>query len=187
MELTETIDTINRQLVDFFGIDTSSSQPMWRVVWAEDQYEKRLTDFYNGVELLYPEVKLLPTYSWIKGRYILEHLVAVPEVNIAELPGQKITYSLIWTFENGKNEYLPPNIRACQFIINIVLSAMKRKADGNTPIKKYIDEEYSQEASLHAKGERLNKICEELYGEDAAFHDSKLAGSTVVLSDKKGN
>jgi hypothetical protein len=187
MELTESIETINRQLVDLFGVDTASGQAMWRVVWAEDQFEKRLTDFYNGVELLHPEVKLLPTYSWIKGRYILEHLVGVPEVNIPELPTQKITYTLIWTFEDKNENYLPPNITACKFVINLVESAMLRHKQGLSPIKKYIDEEYCQEASLVAKAKRLNKICEELYGEDASFHDNLLDGSGVVLSDKRRN
>ncbi len=184
MELTESIERINEQLKTLFGIDTITSQAMWRVVWAEDQLEKQLVHHTDsGVELLRPEVREVKKYSWIKGRYILEHLVLVPEINMPELPGQQITYANIHTFEDAKEDYLPPNIIACKFIINLVESAMQRKRDGLSPIKKFVDEEYSQEASLHAKGERLNQICEALYGEDASFHDSKKLGSTVVLND----
>lgn len=185
MELTESIESINRQLIDLFGIDTITSQAMWRVVWAEDQYEKQLTEYSDkGVLLLRPEVRELPKYSWIKGKYILEHLGLVPEVNLIDLPTQKITYSNIWTFEDKNDNPLPPRIGECQFLANLVTSAMQRKRDGLSPIKKFIDKEWSQEASLEDKANRINEMCEALYGEDAEFHDSKLKGSTVVLSDK---
>lgn len=188
MELTETIDTINRQLIDLFGIDTVTTKAMWRVTWAEDQYEMCLTECDDkGIYYAKPQVRLMPSYSWIKGRYILEHLVGVPEVNIPELPANKITYTNIWTFEDKFENYLPPSIVACKFVINLVESAMLRYKQGLSPIKKYIDEEYSQDASLEAKAKRLNNICEELYGEDAAFHDDLASGSGVVLSDKGRN
>ena len=188
MELTESIESLNQQLIDLFGIDTVTGQAMWRIAWAEDLYEMQLTECDDkGIFYAKPQVRLMPTYSWIKGRYILEHLVAVSDASIKELPTQKITYSCIWTFEDKDENYLPPNIVACKFIINLVESAVKRKKDGLSPIKKYIDEEYSREASLEAKAKRLNSICEELYGEDASFRDSKLAGSTVILSDKRSN
>lgn len=184
MESKEFVDRFNNSLADLFGRDTVTNQAMWRIVYSDDQFEKRRTNNAdNGTLLLYPEVRLLPKYQWIKAKYILEHLVGVPEVNLVDLPTQKMSYEIIWTFEDKNENYLPPNLEAAKFVINTVLSAMQRHKEGQSPIKKFMDEEYSQEASLEAKANRLNKICEQIYGEDASFHDSKLAGETVVLSD----
>ena len=100
MELTETIDSMNRQLVDLFGIDTISGEAMWRVVWSEDQFEKRLMDVTDeGFQLLYPEVRLVPRYrQWIREKYVLERLTIVPEINAEELPTSKLTYESMWVF-----------------------------------------------------------------------------------------
>ena len=42
MELAEDIDTINSSLENLFGTDFTSKRPLFRVVWSNDQYEKRL-------------------------------------------------------------------------------------------------------------------------------------------------
>ena len=93
MELTEPVDSINKQLVDHFGTDTITGLAMWRVVFSEDQFEKRLgtyDDFTpSGIYLrTVTEVREVPKYrQWIKRKYVLENLVLIPDINKKELPG----------------------------------------------------------------------------------------------------
>ena len=51
MELRESIESINKKLLEEYGTEFTTS-PRFRVVFSEDQYEKRLTDFTDeGFEL----------------------------------------------------------------------------------------------------------------------------------------
>lgn len=173
------VENFNQALTDLFGIDTSSGQAMWRIVWSDDEYEMRETQYTpEGLLLLSPVTRLLPKYKqYIQARYVLEHLVIVPESNKDELLGLKKSYEPIWTFEDKSGNYLPPHIEACKLIINTVIDAMALARDGRSKSKsfrKYYDEEYSQEASIEAKRKRVDEITEYLFGEQ-----SGLAGTTV--------
>lgn len=180
MELPETITEINKQLADLFGIDTASLRPMWRVVFSDDQYEKRLTEYSDkGILLARPEVRLLPKYKqWIQGKYILEHLVAVPEQNIDVLAGNKTSYELLWTFADKNDNYLPPKIEACKFIINTVHAAMH----GTHNLKKYHDPENSQEAYLENKRKEVDGLVTELFGDQSSLGGSTKTGESVAYT-----
>lgn len=180
MELPETITQINKQLADLFGIDTASLRPMWRVVFSDDQYEKRLTEYSDkGVLLARPEVRLLPKYKqWIQGKYILEHLVAVPEMNQDVLAGLKTSYENLWTFEDKHGNYLPPKIEACKFIINTVHAAVH----GTHNLKKYIDKENTQEAYLSERKKSVDSIIEELFGDQSSLGGSTKTGESVAYT-----
>jgi hypothetical protein len=172
----------NRPLADLFGIDTVSSQPMFRISWSDEQFEKRLTECTDaGITLLKPEVRLLPKYQWIRARYIIEHLVAIPNVNIPELPTTKVSYEIIWTFEDKDGNYLPPHLEAAKFLINTMLSAMGRHQDGRTPLQKYVDDEFSQEASLDAKEKRIAEISEYLFGEQSSLQGTTVTGESIIV------
>lgn len=175
-----TLEYFNKQLSDLFGVDTVTGQQMWRICWSDDQYEKRLTEYNDKGELLQqPEVRLLPKYKqWIQQKYILEHLVAVPDISADELPSVKVSYEQIYTFQDGKEEYLPPNILVAKFIINTVLSAQQRARDGLSPLVKFIDEEFSQEASEELKKRRIEEMMLYMSGEDASFHNTPHVGYT---------
>src|SRR6267142_3268324 len=113
MELVEPVGILNDRLKEYFGIDTSTGNVMWRIVWSEDQYELRMTDRTpEGLQLLHPEMQLLPKYKqWIREKYVLENLVIVPEVNADEL-ATKLSYEPIWVFMTNEKEYLPPTWEA---------------------------------------------------------------------------
>ncbi len=173
IKLSDTqLEIINSRLADLFGIDTVTTQPMWRIVWSDDQYEMRETDCTDaGILLLHPEVRLLPKYKqWIQQRYILERLVAVPDINLKELAENKISYEIIYVIQNGKKEYITPELEYIKFIINLVLDAMAIARGGIAyRVKKYVDEEFSHDASLEAKSKRINEYMEYLGGEDSQF------------------
>ena len=82
------VDTLNQQLVNLFGIDTASADAMFRVVWSEDQHENRMVEKTDaGVLLLHPVRQLVRKYQHVKDKWILENLVVIPEHNRAELCG----------------------------------------------------------------------------------------------------
>lgn len=174
MELTESIDSLNRQLVDLYGIDTITGKAMFRIVWSEDQYEKRLTKYTDeGLELLYPEVRELPKYKqWVKEKYVLERLVLVPEVNVGELPTQKMSYEPLWVFHDRNGDYLPPRLDASKLVIDSVYAAL-----GKSSLAKYKDEE----ATLEGKAKRILKYEEELFGNESNVGDALAHNQAVIV------
>lgn len=168
-KLPQEVAELNQQLIDHFGIDTVTGKPMWRVSWSNDQYEKRLTDRTpEGLSLLYPEVKELPKYPWIKDRWILERLVLIPDVNIAEIPSEKQSYECMWKFEDRFENALPPTFWASKFVVDTIYAAM-----GKSSLVKYVDEEAKNPAEH--KEERINTLIEELFG-----NESNLLGRTIT-------
>ena len=104
----ESIDTLNQRLIDHYGMDLAG-RAMFRIVWANNETEKRLMDVTDsGLLLLSPQVREVKKYPYLKNLYILEHLVLIPEVNAKELPTTRMSYEPIWAYRNGKNETLPP-------------------------------------------------------------------------------
>lgn len=178
MELSESIESINLQLIDLFGIDTSTGQPLFRVVWSEDQFEKRLTDRSNsGLILPTPMMKLLPKYKqWIKERYVLERLVIVPEVNIKELAGIKLSYEPVWVFKSKNDNYVPPTLWGCKFVIDTLYAAL-----GKQSLAKYADPESELENALELKRERVSKLEEELFGDESSILGRTITGEAIVV------
>lgn len=177
MELAETIDTINRQLREEFGIETESNNPMYRVVWSMDQYEKRMMDYDDhGGKLLFPKVRMVPKYKqWIVDRYVLESLVIIPEINEHELVSTKKSYEPLFVFQNAYDgEYLPPRFDAAKFVIDAVLAAKGVKS-----MAKYVDDEASNPDE--SKRARVDKLQNELFGDASGLMGKTLTGSAVVV------
>ena len=175
MELTEPIESINQQLIDLFGLDTATGQPIFRIVWSEDQLEKRLTDrSEKGLILPFPMVKLLPKYQWIKEKFVLERLVVVPEQNIKELAGIKLSYEPLWVFKGKNEEYVPPTLWAAKFVIDTLYAAM-----GKTSLAKYVDE--AEKYPEEAKRQRVKKLEEELFGDESNLLGRTVTGEAIVV------
>ena len=180
MEQTEPIENINRQLVDLFGIDTITGKPIFRIVWSEDQFEKRLTSFTDeGLALLYPEVRLLPKYrQWIQNKYVLERLCVVPEINQDEIPTDKLSYEPIWVFEKKDGVAIPPTLWASKFVIDSLYAAMGKKS-----LRKYIDDE-AKNPDEH-KEKRLKEYEEQLFGDESSLLGRTITGEAVGYGVKK--
>ena len=185
MEITEKIESINQQLVYLFGIDTITGDAIWRVVFSEDQFEKRhgtYTDITpTGLYLReVTEVREVPKYrQWIKEKYVLERLVVVPEVNIKELPTSKISYEPIFVFENVKGQYLPPRLDVAKIIIDTIYAA--QYGPKNHSLKKYVDDESNQENSLETKRKRIDEISEYLFGEQSSLQGTTVTGESIIV------
>jgi hypothetical protein len=176
MELTEPIDSLNRQLIDLFGIDTITGHPIWRIVFSENQFEKRLVDTTDeGLVLLHPVVREVPKYrQWIKEKYVLERLVLVPDVNREELGGVKQSYEPLFVFEDGKGDYLPPKIQVAKFVIDSVYAAQ-----GKTSLAKY--KEPSGEESLEIKSKQVDQLVEDIYGDETDVTDHLRRKTGIIV------
>jgi hypothetical protein len=128
-EIVDSKEFINEKLIADFGLEgLASDKPRFRLVWSDDEFEKRWTKFTaEGFELVHPEVKLLPKYrQYIQGRYILERLVpVVGETDLVE----KVSYEPLWVFQTGfktGHQYLPPRYDLCHFLIENLLNISGR-------------------------------------------------------------
>lgn len=142
MELVETIESINAQLVRFYGNEPQADdKPRFRVVFSDDQFEKRLTNQTDeGFDLLYPEVRLLPKYrQYIQAKYILERLVPIDQNNTDLV--EKVGYEPAHVFMDSKGNYLPPRFDMCSLVCDSLLLASGRKPG----MKKYNDPDVDPE------------------------------------------
>jgi hypothetical protein len=179
--LPSDVEEINRQLRETYGIDTESSQPMWRVSWAADQYEMRVDDVTaNGVRLLFPELMKLPKYSWIKDMWILENLVLVPMQHDSELAGVKKSYECIWKFKDRFEKPVKPEFWACQFVIDLVLSVKTRNPMN---VRKYYDPDVSSDPKeqLAINKKRIDDLVEQLFGDESDLMMRTVTGEAVIV------
>ena len=187
MELVEPIEDLNSRLVDHFGISSDNGDPIWRLVWSDDQVEKRLGTYDditpNGLYIrTVTEVREVPKYKqYIQQKFILERLVVIPDMNLPELPALKLSYEPIWTFEDKDGNYLPPRWDAIKFIIDTIYAAQY----GTHNLKKYVDDESSQEAAIEKKTKEVDSIMEHLWGEQSAFSDGIKSKEIVMLGGKE--
>lgn len=175
--LVEDIDTINRQLKEHFGMESDGS-PIWRVVWSEDQFEKRLMDTTDsGIQMLFPDVREAPKYrQWIRQKYVLERLCVVPEVNKKELLGINLSYEPTYVFQDDKDNYLPPKFVVAKFVIDAVYAAQGKKG-----MRKYVDEDTTPES----KQARIEQLKSDLFGNETDATDALAYGSGVVVPHKQ--
>lgn len=184
METSERIESLNRQLVDLFGIDTITGQPIWRIVWSEDQYEHRhgTYDDYSpgGIYLrTVTEVRYVAKYSqWIQNKYVLERLVVIPESSSGDLPATKLSYEPIYPFQTNSGQYLPPRLDAAQFVVETVLSAM-----GKSSLAKYQDpvNGLTTEDYLEMKAKEIDTLQDDLFGNESDVGDAIAHGEAIIV------
>lgn len=173
MELRETIESINYKLEKEFGQEFNG-QPRFRVVFSEDQFEKRFTDFTDeGLELLFPEVRELPKYrQHIHQKYILERYV--PIVGETDLT-VNMSYEPAWVFQDKDGNYLPPFFDGCKFVIESIYSLMNKKG---------IHAKYTDPMLDPTEREKkLDNIKNELFGNETDVGDHLTYGTGVVVGD----
>jgi hypothetical protein len=172
--MAESIESLNQHLIDHYGTDTSTGRPMFRITWANDETEKRLMDFTDGgIQMLYPSVREVKKYPYLKDLYVLERLVVVPEVNQKELPTQKLSYEPIWAYRDVNNNPLPPIWDVTKLIVDTLYAALGKKS-----MRSYIKPEEGKE-------ERIKKIQEELFGNETDESDALAYKTGIVVPNKE--
>jgi hypothetical protein len=177
MELTESIESLNQRLIDHFGIDSDTGRAIFRIVFSDEQTEKRLVDCLDsGIALLFPEVREVKKYPYIKACYVLERLVVVPDINEKELPVSKLSYEPLWVFCDQQHNALPPIWAACKFVIDSVYAALGKKS-----LAKYKDDE--KNTTPEGREERIKGLEEELFGDESGLYGKTTpeAGEGIVV------
>ena len=117
------LEKMNNRLRSRYGYGPDGLRPNWRIVWANDQLEKRWTEYDDkGGDLLNPEVREVRKYQHINDRYVLERQVPVQgETDIIT----QTSYEPAWTFEDRFGIYLPPRFDACELIIETIYNQVR--------------------------------------------------------------
>jgi hypothetical protein len=179
--MLEPIETLNKRLKDLFG-RFENGDAYWRIVFSDDQFEKRWTDkTKEGLDLLYPQVVELPKYrQYIRHKYVLERLIAIPDATPSDLT-EKSSYEPVWVFEDSKGNPLPPKWEATEKIIHTVYAAASKSIG-----RKYHDPTVGStpEESKELQMERYAKLHQELFGNETDVGDA-LAYKTGVATPHK--
>ena len=183
METSESLESLNRQLIDLYGIDTITGQAMWRIVWSEDQFEHRLGTYDDytpsGIYLrTVTEVRYVKKYPWIKEKYTLERLVVIPEVSMPELPATKTSYEPMYPFQTASGQYIPPSLISSRFIIDTVLAAQGKKS-----LAKYKDPAsgITGEENIELKNKEIDVLQKELFGNESPVGDALAHKEAIIV------
>ena len=161
--INESVETINKRLKDHFSTAWNGN-PIWRVVWSEDQFEIRMTKYTDsGLELLYPEMRKLPKYrQFIHNKFILERYVMVPDISAGQI-GEKASYEPIHIFEDKHGNALPPKWEACEYVIKVLLAVTT--GERMAAYKEALEKDENKE-------ERLAELHEQLFGNETDIGDA---------------
>jgi hypothetical protein len=173
------IDRLNNYLARDYGY-FNGELPNWRIVWSDDQVEKRLSKFTDfGVELVDPVVMEKPKYrQYIHQKYILERLIPIPPRLDNDLVG-KFSYEPIFVFADKDDNFLPPRYDVCK----IVIYGVYHKAAASVGVQ-YRDpraEEDFREMELA----RMESLKEYLWGNETPVTDALAADSAVGYTGKE--
>lgn len=180
----ESIETINKRLKDLHGYFSTTAYPMYRVVFSDEQFEKRRTQFTpEGLKLQFPIVAERPKYRhYLPSCYVLERVVEVPPFAETDLVS-KWSYEPIWAFLTSDGKPLPPLWRAIELIIKSLLDASaktvgakyKDPRSGIKTKKDWDDFDHTQ----------INKMCEELFGNESEIGDALHYKEAIIVPSKQ--
>jgi len=167
--ITPDIVEINRKLSDTYGKFDTTDKAVWRIVWSEDQVEKRwMTHTREGFELQQPEVQEVPKYrQWIQEKYVLERIVAIPEFVENELVEQ-ISYEPVWVFEDKTGKPLPPIWPAVHLIVEQVYKQAAKVTGAKYKDPEVVDPKMTKEDQLA----RVDRLVKEMFGDETDTGDA---------------
>lgn len=159
----ESVVALNQRLIDHFGLDTETGRPLFRIVWADDQTERVLTDrLDSGIQLVHPIMATRRKYPYLRGLHVLERLVIIPEEQQEELGGLKTSYEPIWTFATDSGAPLPPKWEVTEIVIDTLYAALGKKSLAK----------YTEDTSPEAQEEKIIKLQQELFGNETDTGDA---------------
>jgi len=187
----ESIAILNRRLEETYG-RYLDSRPHYRIVFSEDQFEKRWTNYTDeGFALLNPEVRELPKYRQYMQPpcYVLEKLTEIPEGPKNDLT-EKLSYEPVWSFYDVNHNPVAPVWMAIQLILKSLIEQMtgvKGKIKYSDPRVEHADPKIAAEA----RNAEIDEMVEGLYGkEEDILHNAGHSGIVVpsnYANDSSGN
>lgn len=113
--------SINQQL-QLHGLNLKG-EPLYRIVWSDFQTEIRYGRFREFMGKLFLRefigTKEVPKYNFLSERWVLERWLLPELVYTPELPGSSQgSYEPIYVFQDKHGNYLPPNLKAAEFVVS---------------------------------------------------------------------
>ena len=148
---------------------------MFRIVWSEDEIEKRagrFEDYYGPIFLrAWTGVKEVRKYgaAIYRERFILEKLVFINNPEIWGDPKDG-SYEPIWVFRGPGDTYQVPTLKTTDFIMRMILGDKKKETQK--------DVDYEEENSLQAD---INTAYEVLGGPEGSVASHLRTGSGIVV------
>jgi len=176
----ESLARFNEKLMNDFGYFGASDKPRFRLVWSEDQIDKRLTHYTkDGFQLNSPIVVEVKKYAqWIHEKYLIEMLCEIPSGH-EELTINKLSYENIWTFEDKYGHPLEPRYDFAKFMIENLLEVM---TTGKTIGAKY---KVTNEEERQQRIVEIDKLEEMLYGNESKITDALMKDSAVGYGTRR--
>ena len=184
LEPNERVSELNKRLRSLFGFFSHTSNPLWRIVFSHDEFEKRLVNSSpEGFLLLKPIVVVRPKYrNYINPpAYILERAMDVPPFADSDLV-EKWSYEPVWVFKDRNGNNLPPVWPAIKMIIDSVYSKSARTLGA-----KYKDQRsgLTPQELVEYENNELDKLAEQLFGESSDIADSLHYQNAVSIPHKQ--
>ena len=141
-----------------------STQPLFRLVWSDDQYELRTGTFGKFVDNIkiaeYQATEQVLKYSWIKERWIVEQWFPPEVCLLDELPESKQgSFEPIYVFETSKGVALPLKLEVVQFLVQASLKPKTSVTLGNNL---QMHRSYVLEYHLRKTLDNLQQLCYKL-------------------------
>jgi hypothetical protein len=163
----ESVEILNERLLREFG-KFDNGLPNYRIVFSDDEFEKRWVDCTpEGFLLPDKVVELRPKYrQYIHGKHILERILPVIEGIETDLV-ENFSYEPLWVFHDKDDNPLPPNWDVILLVIDSV-----NKQSAKSVGAKYKDPESIPEEAIEIRKKRLDKLHEELFGDETEIGDA---------------
>lgn len=185
----ETVETLNQRLFERYGNYSydqrvkgliQTNLPLFRIVFSDDQFEKRYTDYTKeGLLLQMPRVEEKPKYRhYIQHKYLIERLTAIPDFVESDLV-ERLSYEPLWVFEDRFGNPLPPKWEVCEIVIDQVHRAAARAVGEKIedPSKLEANPKIGAEVRLA----RIKRLEEEMFGNETRVTDSLATKEAIVV------
>jgi len=174
------LDRLNKKLEDEFG--RMEDRARYRVVFSEDELEMRhgtYRDFTReGIFLReVTETRQVPKYKqWVDASYILERVTILESFDHENSLIGKLSYEPLHVFRKLGKENVP-TYEACKFLIQVVIEGTRAPGD----YVKYKDPEGNPELARALKQNEVDKLIEELFGNETDVTDALAHKSGIVV------
>lgn len=116
---------------------TVDGKPVFRIVWSDDQLEKRIGQFHDFYGEIYVrtfnglrEVRKYPGPEY-RERWVLEKFIPMNNPEVWESLAQGGVYEPIWVFRGPNGTYQKPTWKAVQFLIGMLLGEKKKMSQSD--------------------------------------------------------
>src|SRR5437762_6234282 len=166
MQKNSTVDFINK-VIRNYGLN-EYNEPIFRVVFSEDQIEKRkgtFNEYYGNLFVrTVKEIREVQKYPWIRSKWIIERWASGGLSYHPDLETDKNgVYVCVYVFQDFNGNYLPPLLKIAEIVIKHLLNPPKRIEAINRDIE---EEKKSEENEINQIMDNLTIESDEVARKD---------------------